>query len=178
MLTSYRQRHDSLFQLFTNIKRDIPFSKEVSGRNQVALQQGVRNSYRLTKTNLRSSTYELQLSFGAFRIRFLTYAAASNRQKDGVRTSMIVKPTHSQMLISFLPNFSQLSVLEWTFSRQFHSIKAALQCFNIRPGWSPIFEFCKKGYIEKVRRLIEKGLASPNDVDPDGWTPLHVRSSF
>jgi hypothetical protein len=177
-LTSYRQRHDSLFQLITNIKRDIPFSKEVSGINQVALQQGVRNSYRLRKTNVRSSTYELQLSFGTLRIRLLNYAAALKRQEHGARTSMIVKPTHSQILISFVPNFSQFSVLEWSFSRQFQVIKAALQCFNLRPGWSPIFEFCKKGDIRNVRRLIEEGLASPNDVDPDGWTPLHVRSSF
>ena len=182
VLTSYRQRHESLFELITKIKRDIPFlrsfEKEVSGRNQVALQQEVRNSYTLTKTNLGSSTYELHLSFGTLRIRLLNYAAALKRQEHGARTSMIVKPTHSQILISFVPNFSQFSVLEWSFSRQFQVIKAALQCFNLRPGWSPIFEFCKKGDIRNVRRLIEEGLASPNDVDPDGWTPLHVRSSF
>jgi Ankyrin repeats (many copies) len=167
-----------LFELILAIKRDIPFSKEVSGRNHLVLQQAVGNSYKLMKTNLRSSTYELRLSFGTLRIRLLDYAATLKHREYGARTSMVVKPTHSQILISFLPNFSQFSVLEWSFSRQFQGIKAALQSFNLRPGWSPIFEFCMKGDIRNVRRLIEEGLASPNDVDPDGWTPVHVRSSF
>jgi hypothetical protein len=182
VLTSYRQRHESLFELITKIKRDIPFlrsfEKEVSGRNQVALQQEIRDSYTLTKTNLGSRTYELYLSFGTLRIRLLTYAATPKRQKDGARTSVIAKPKYRQTLITFLPNFDKWPMLEWTFGHQFNSIKAGIQCFNLRPGWSPIFEFCSIGDLESVRRLIEEGHASPYDIDPDGWTPLHVSLLF
>jgi hypothetical protein len=178
VLTSYRQRHESLFELLTKIKRDIPFlrsfEKEVSTKNQVALQQEVRNSYTLTKTNLGSSTYELYLSFGTLRIRLLTYAATPKRQKDRARTSVNAKPKHRQTLITFLPNFNKWPMLEWRFGHQFNSITAGLQYFNLRPGWSPIFEFCSTGDLESVRRLIEEGHASPYDIDPDGWTPLHV----
>jgi hypothetical protein len=181
-LTSYRQRHDSLFQLVVKIKRDIPFlnsfEKEVSGMNQISLQPEVTGSYRLTKTNLGSSTYELYLSFGTLRIRLLTYAVASKRQKDGARKSLIVKPNYRQTLITFIPNSNKCPMLEWTFGHQFNSIKAGLQSFNLRPGWSAISEFCSSGDLESVLKLIEEGHASPYDIDPDGWTPLHVSLPF
>jgi hypothetical protein len=182
VLTSCRQRHESLFELIAKTKRDIPFLRSfensVSGRNQVALQQEVRNSYTLTKTNLGCSKFELYLSFGTVRVRLLTYAVTLKRQKDGARTSVIAKPKYRQTLITFLPNFNKWPMLDWTFGRQFNSIKAGLQCFNLRPGWSPIFEFCSTGDLESVQRLIEEGHASPYDIDPDGWTPLHVSLLF
>ena len=34
------------------------------------------------------------------------------------------------------------------------------------------------GDLGKVRELIEDGQVSQNDVDEDGWTPLHVSGFF
>ena len=42
------------------------------------------------------------------------------------------------------------------------------------PDSSHIFDFCKMGNIEGIKRLIARGDASVRDASPKGWTPLHV----
>lgn len=66
--------------------------------------------------------------------------------------------------------------MEWTFKHAYNSVGFGLRTFNPRPVWSPIFEFSAYGYIDRVRELILGGEASPYDVDPNGWTALHVSS--
>jgi hypothetical protein len=78
------------------------------------------------------------------------------------------------IVATFLPKIISWRILECTFKQRNGSIGAGLRTFNLRPGWSPIFEYASRGDLQGVRRLIEDGLASPNDVDPDGWTVLHV----
>ena len=53
----------------------------------------------------------------------------------------------------------------WQFA--FNPIRAV-------PANSLIFDFCKRGNIDAVKRLIARGDASVRDTSPKGWTPLHV----
>ena len=70
----------------------------------------------------------------------------------------------------------------WLTSRGFTILRTA--CFGdwqyhyrphrLRPADAPIFEACKNGKLEDVRRLLSKGQASPFDIDERGLTPMHV----
>ncbi|KAI9853313.1 MAG: hypothetical protein M1824_001343 [Vezdaea acicularis] len=44
---------------------------------------------------------------------------------------------------------------------------------NFRDEDALIFEFCSKGNIDGIMTLFSRGEATPHDVDPDGWTPMH-----
>ncbi|KAI9697800.1 MAG: hypothetical protein M1836_004476 [Candelina mexicana] len=51
-------------------------------------------------------------------------------------------------------------------------------CYNLRvspvvPTNALVFEFAASGNVEGMRTLFRKGLASPWDMDADGYTPLH-----
>jgi hypothetical protein len=55
------------------------------------------------------------------------------------------------------------------------TLQASLRSINIRPSDSPIFNACMRGNPGTVRRLIENGEASINDVDQYGAGLLYVR---
>jgi hypothetical protein len=38
-----------------------------------------------------------------------------------------------------------------------------------------VFHYSMDGDVAGLQRLFERGEASPNDIDPEGRTPLHVR---
>ena len=48
--------------------------------------------------------------------------------------------------------------------------------FRLVPADASIFEFCATNNLSAVRSLLSRGEASVRDVDPEGWTPLHVSS--
>jgi hypothetical protein len=52
----------------------------------------------------------------------------------------------------------------------------ALRDGRVVPKNSPVFEYASLGDVEQLWNLFDKGLASPYDTNPNGWTPLHVRS--
>jgi len=54
--------------------------------------------------------------------------------------------------------------------------KHSLEVFRAAPETAPIFDFCRDGNLEVVRTLLKNGHASPWDRDPEGRTPLFVRS--
>lgn len=132
------------------------------------------DEYQSTRTQLGSSTHELHLSFGVFRVRLVTYLIrGKSSQATGIELS--TGSTQKQIIATFTPGFFKLPMLEWRFTRGCkYSWTAGLQSLNLRPGWSPVFEYATIGDLQNVQRLIEEGLASPNDVDPDSWTVLHV----
>ncbi|MCJ1246460.1 hypothetical protein MMC30_003667 [Trapelia coarctata] len=47
-----------------------------------------------------------------------------------------------------------------------------LKAVPVVPGNAPIIEFARSGNVEGIKMLFGTGLASPFDVDPNGWTPL------
>lgn len=51
----------------------------------------------------------------------------------------------------------------------------ALRDGRVLPDDSPVFEYAKLGDVEQLWNLFDKGLASPFDTSPGGYTPLHVR---
>lgn len=52
--------------------------------------------------------------------------------------------------------------------------KYGIQTFRAVPDDSSIFEFCRKGNLDGVRSLLVGKDASVQDLDSEGWTPLHV----
>ena len=142
------------------------------------------NEYKSrTKSNLRlghvpifSRTFELRFSLGTFRIRFVT-PTCRDRTLFARRIDLRQKPRVYQLTLTFLPCMVLSTVLNFTLGCQYNSLRAGIQTFNLRPTTTPIFESCSLGDIDNVRMLIMQGKASPQDVDPDGWTLLHVRAS-
>ncbi|KAL4874650.1 hypothetical protein BJY04DRAFT_11107 [Aspergillus karnatakaensis] len=45
------------------------------------------------------------------------------------------------------------------------------------PNDSLIFDFCKDGNVEAIKRLFDRGEASVYDTDTNGWTPLFVSAT-
>jgi len=173
------QRHDSMFQLMTKIAEGLQPEKPKCIMDTTMNQESVARKQKTTRSFKRvplgSDTYEIHLSFGTIRVRVFTYAI--NDKEEGVNIMTLVKRTKNHRIVAtFLPAFSKFPMLEVSFSRILNTFSAHFQCLNLRPDWSPIFEFARLGDIQSVRRLIREGQASPNDVNPDGWTLLHVSS--
>jgi hypothetical protein len=130
-------------------------------------------SNRFKKVHLGTALYEVQLSFGTIRIR-LVKESIMDKFSQLPHKEIVKRPKHLKIVATFLPKFTSWRILECTLNQRYNSIDAGLQTFNLRPGWSPIFEYSNWGDVQNVMRLITEGLASLNDVDPDGWTLLHV----
>lgn len=128
---------------------------------------------RFKKLHLGTTIYEVRLSFGTFRVR-LVENAVIEQSSEPTRREVSKLPKHKKIIATFLPRFATWRILECTFTQRNNSVDAGLRTFNFRPGWSPVFDYASRGNLQKVRNLIEEGLASPNDVDQDGWTVLHV----
>ena len=83
-----------------------------------------------------------------------------------------------QIIATFIPGFFKFPILEWRLTQSYNaSWKAGFQSLNLRPGWSPIFKYSALGDMQNIQRLIEAGLASPNDINTDGWTVLHCAAA-
>jgi hypothetical protein len=176
MLISNRQRQDSLHRTIMCMRRvpledyGQPIVTRIAGSDMPVI---VRNRFK--KLHLGTKMYEVHLSFGIIRIRVAKEAVIDELTQRS-NTMLMKRPTHWRVVASFLPKISSWKIIEGTFYRKYNSIDAGIQTFNIRPEWSPIFDSASRGDVQRVRRLIEDGLASPNDVDPDGWAVLHVSS--
>lgn len=171
-----RQRQDSLQRLLTQmIPRPHRNQFQQSSTTQTAASGISRNiDRRFKKMHLGTTMYELHLSFGTIRVRFVKESVIDKL----AQMEIIKRPSHLKIVATFLPKITSWRILECTFNHRYSSLDAGLQTFNLRPAWSPIFEYASRGDLQAVRRLLEDGLASPNDVDPDGWTVLHVSSLF
>jgi hypothetical protein len=171
-----RQRQDSLQRLLTQmIPRSHRNQSQQSSTTRTAAS-GISRTIdrRFKKMHLGTTMYELHLSFGTIRVRFVKESVIDKC----AQMEIIKRPSHLKIVATFLPKITSWRILECTFNHRYSSIDAGLQTFNLRPAWSPIFEYASCGDLQAVRRLLEDGLASPNDVDPDGWTILHVSSIF
>jgi len=130
------------------------------------------SSSKFTRVLVRTTSHNIFLTFGNFRIRVYTYLVGEKSPQASVSKRIGLK--HRKVAVTFAPCILSSSIWEWTATRCFGSWKISLQTLNIRPEWSPIFAYAIRGDIRNVRRLLKEGLASPNDVTPDGWTVLHV----
>ena len=171
-----RQRQDSLQRLLTQIIPKPHRNQFQQSSTTQTAASGISRTIdrRFKKMHLGTTMYELHLSFGTIRVRFVKESVIDKL----AQMETIKRPSHLKIIATFLPKITSWRILECTFNQRYTSIDAGLQTFNLRPAWSPIFEHASRGDLQAVRRLLEAGLASPNDVDPDGWTMLHVSSIF
>jgi hypothetical protein len=139
-----------------------------------SLNRPMTHVKRFRKLHLGTTLYEVQLSFGTIRVR-LIMESVIDKSSHPEYTEIISRRRQRKIVATFLPKFTSWRILECSFNQRYNSIDAGFRSFNLRPGWSPIFEYSSRGDSQNVRKLIEEGLASPNDVDPKGWTVLHVR---
>jgi hypothetical protein len=150
-------------------------------RNEVLAKDPVpvANSYTMNsrtasrQIQLETNTYEARLSFGVIRFKVLKSMARDTKLSPNPLGNNR-RSRQKVINVTFLPCAPWLKMLECTLSQSFGSCSIALQAHCVRPGWSPIFELAGRGDIQSVRRLFNEGLASPNDVNSDGWTVLHV----
>jgi hypothetical protein len=133
-----------------------------------------RRMVGLTKGSLKSSLCEFRLSFGTIRMRISTSYTRRRGVRSLGREYSCAGKQHKHIVASLEPNFGFASVLEWTLIRGYSPWSMSFKAFNLRPDWSPIFDYCISGNIAGVRSLIENGHASPTDIDSEGMTPLHV----
>ncbi|KAF4635034.1 hypothetical protein G7Y89_g3062 [Cudoniella acicularis] len=171
---SQGQKQDNMLLLMRQMSRqnDLPGFHSIQNLLYDELSLQSKND-KLTSARIRSHTYDLRLSFGVIRCKSLTNITKEKFSKSGI-TGINRGLRHKIVKAYFLPNFSRFPfVLIWTIQNHCGSFSSGLQALHIRPHWSPIFEFAAKGDIQNVKILFEEDQASPNDVDPDGWTVLH-----
>lgn len=61
------------------------------------------------------------------------------------------------------------------YTSQTHSgWDCSLSIYNVRPSDAPIFRYANEGNIDAIKRLFQGNMASPYDVDEDGYSLLHV----
>ncbi|KAG4442623.1 hypothetical protein IFR05_001879 [Cadophora sp. M221] len=131
-------------------------------------------AFRARTHSMESHSYELGLSFGTLTIRI-----ASSRPlviSPGGRSNVSKRQKQHRITVILFPSMMR-TVLEWTFSYQHSSWKTGLQAWNLRPSAFSIFELCFKGDVQNVRKLFDDGDASPYDVDPEGWSPIHFAAA-
>ena len=135
-------------------------------------QQLIDGVSSVTTVSFDSTTYEMSLSFGSFRVRISSHTTKPKGSRLSVM-DLTHKRRRKEITASFIPGCFMSSAFEWTLSTGFYS-QMVLKCFNLRPGWSPIFRYSAEGDLYTVQTLIDGGSASIYDVDEVGWTPLHV----
>jgi hypothetical protein len=129
-----------------------------------------------TTISLGCKTHEIVLSFGTFRIRVVDYIRKRKDQKT-FEFRLLQKRRHKRIDMSLILSELLPWVPDWKFTMGFPSWKVSFQSLNLRPDGSRIFLYCHRGDILGVQRLLDEGLASPNDVDEEGMTALHVSGS-
>ena len=101
------------------------------------------------------------------------------RKRKDDATSKQIEPGISSWRLQFHPA-SWIKRTGYTMDgyKPFGNWQYTLTSYNLRPQDSPIFLACAKREYETVRRLLDGGSASPFDVSPMGFTPLHVSLDF
>ncbi|KAF8543721.1 hypothetical protein BDD12DRAFT_173974 [Trichophaea hybrida] len=111
--------------------------------------------------------------FGVVRIQertIKTYDEEENGELLNLRETL-------EMDVTFTPapwlSFAAVFLRCFEFRLQGRSLSVGLQCVNVIPGDSPIWQAVDRCDLPKIRRLFALGLASPSDRDDNGYTLLH-----
>lgn len=177
-LTYSRRRQECLLAMTLRLHPDFaprPSCSTVAEEFQISRDRLLlANKVGFTKVFLESAIIEFPMSFGTFRVQTSTHITKPRGCiSNGI--DALRKLKQQQITASFIPGFLLSSAFELTLTWGYRS-ETTFKIFNVRPGWSPIFKYAALGDFDNVRRLLEDGSASLNDVDEDGWTPLHVGS--
>ncbi|KAF8251520.1 hypothetical protein K440DRAFT_658625 [Wilcoxina mikolae CBS 423.85] len=128
-----------------------------------------------TKRNVATRTTGRSWSgpFGVIRTQeriIKTYDEEENGERLNLRETL-------DMDITFTPapwlSFAAAFLRCFDFRLQGRSISVGLQCINVIPGDSPIWQAVDRCDLSTIRRLFDRGLASPFDRNDNGYTLLH-----
>jgi len=127
---------------------------------------------------MRYQTSTISNIFGKFDVisqtNYVYYGATNddeimeNEDQYGHTTTTHIHP--SQWLIKLGLGYR----IKVAAKQSSQGLSHSLQSFNAVPDDSPIFDFCSKGDIKNVQRLLGNREATPWDADSLGRTPLHV----
>ncbi|KAH6720115.1 hypothetical protein BKA61DRAFT_230000 [Leptodontidium sp. MPI-SDFR-AT-0119] len=167
------RRFDLTLRHITGISK---FDKQIPAQNLGDHGLVSRSNFRVVAVPMTSRIFELQLSLGTLRIR-LVKDTEERRTRSTSNLDLETSSGKYLLTVTFLPYKVLSSVLEFALGYQYNALRTSFQTFNLRPSSSPIFELCSIGDTKSVHMLIMDGKASPHDVDPDGWTPLHYAAA-
>jgi hypothetical protein len=131
------------------------------------------NSSAISKVKIDSTTTQVSLSFGQTIVRSTTLVPTENGSK--LTSKDLKRRKHRKFILDFIPRLSDLVPnLNITCFKDFGSWKFGLRAYSVIPYRSPVIEHCRQGRLEEVRKMLLESSASTTDVDPSGWTLLHV----
>lgn len=159
---------------------EAPVSRTKHARASTATKQTpFRDSdFTILRSRERDQTHEMQQEIPSL---FDDRTPDPYERYTGDQGTITFKPN----CMTFRKSTFTLQLPVWFLSRRFElrfrrlygGWDHNLRVYRMVPFDAPIFTFCFKGQVEKVQELFSAGLASPFDSDPDGNTPLHVRTS-
>jgi hypothetical protein len=150
------------------------FASESTTRQQICLKDSRLNNPKSRHIGKRDEKQqEIPPGFDS------TDADLYEQQTDH-QAAVRVKTSHSKfqksnIILQFPVRFLSRR-FELRFRRSYGGWDHSLRAYRMVPFDAPVFDFCLNGEVEKVQVLFDAELASPFDSDPDGNTPLHVRT--
>ena len=153
-------------------KAIVPEKPSVRGATSSTHESGLSSNKVIKMCQIGSNTHEVHLSFGIFRLRFVTYLVKDRPSRvAGTEPNPCLR--HKVVTATFLSAIHRLPVINWIFTRHFGVFSAGFQMLNLRPGWSKIFQFASNGDISKVAKLISSGA---NVNARDRWGVSYISS--
>ncbi|KAJ9609961.1 hypothetical protein H2200_006291 [Cladophialophora chaetospira] len=129
---------------------------------------GSENTSTIHRTHVRvkdGSSENAQLDVAARPVSAVKMNGRRGNTKTCFRANVRLPAWLSNQIFGFA-----LTQAQWGWTLHLHT-------YNCIPANSPIFNYCRKGNLAGVRRLIESGRASPLDVYGSNWTLLDDAAS-
>ncbi|KZF20330.1 hypothetical protein L228DRAFT_250007 [Xylona heveae TC161] len=138
---------------------------------------------RKKQRTIKQRTYtETHTMFGRFECETVGYTQSKRRvaehqtdteEDSGLSTS---HTTRFRFVPSAWLKFFRMScVIELKLSKlDITGWTSTVKAWNLVSSDSEIFHLCREGDVKGIQTLFSKGLASPFDVDQNGFTPLHI----
>ncbi|MCJ1377574.1 hypothetical protein MMC17_000669 [Xylographa soralifera] len=177
--------HYSLRQIRNNapkVNNDHPFAEKTKQIGERTPSHELPWNHRKKHQQLSSYNYSIENVFGKVVVNSTTSLKQSvsdpendvweNRQLYEHKMTISIQPAWWLVKIGFNHGL-KVAFLRSTAQ----GVKIALDPFRLVPRNALIFDFCYTGNIDGVRRLLQRGEASPRDTDSLGRTPLYIAAS-
>ncbi|KAF7927760.1 uncharacterized protein EAE98_006142 [Botrytis deweyae] len=153
--------------------------------HQIALQTSQEMTHRqlFPSGGWKCSAGSVSKSFNQYKTNFLlgtlnfrTISTTRRYNDDDGTDDADNSTTTKTFLVELLMGFTTCRKgLRFMATSNFD--RYALDVVRRRPDDSAIFELCRYGNVQAVRRLLDRGEASVHDVDEDGESLLHIAFS-
>jgi hypothetical protein len=156
-----------------DLERGIPASKDAKHNRSEGSQEHERGRGRVSRSRLCHKTTSMGVMLGSIWIRHSALkvddGSDSSQGRVEVVNSFIFYPSSwlTKMGLGYGTEASlTCSPAEgWKFN--FAPLRAV-------PENSLIFDLCRRGEVNAVQLMLDRGDASVKDTSPRGWSPLHV----